>query len=111
LASSADASQQVGIQVKTAQRGTGWILSAKDERYAAAKLFYVFVALAGKDGHPEFYVVPSRKVAASIRRSHARWLAAPGKQGQKHRDSTIRKFWDRRRRALNDWDVLGLQNP
>jgi hypothetical protein len=108
LASSADASRQVGIQVKTAQRGTGWILGAKDERYAAPNLFYVFVALAGQDGRPEFYVVSSRKVAASIRRSHSRWLATPGRHGQKHRDSAIRKFWDRRQHFLNNWDGLGL---
>ncbi len=109
LASSQDASRQVGIQVKASQRRTTeWILSAKDEGTAADKLFYVFVNLGGGDGRPEFYVVPSKVVADKIRRRHREWLAKRGRHGQKHRDTSMRMFADPERRYLNKWESLGL---
>ncbi len=109
LASSQDASRQVGIQVKARHlRGAEWILSAKDERTAADKLFYVFVNLTGANGRPEFYVVPSKVVAETIRRGHRDWLARRGKRGQRHRDTSMRKFADPKRRFLNKWESLDL---
>src|SRR5438034_9658696 len=46
MASSQDASHQVGIQVKSSQRKRrAWILNPKAENYYADNLFYVFVSL------------------------------------------------------------------
>src|SRR5437667_9761896 len=57
LASNADATKSVGIQVKTC-RGTkpDWILNKKAEADLAQNLFYVFVCLPPAD-EPVFYVV------------------------------------------------------
>ncbi len=109
LASNADASRSVGIQVK-ANRGTKkhWILHEKAEAYHAKNLFYVFVNLNGPNERPAYHVVPSRVVARYVKASHSAWLAALGKGGKHHRDSTMRVFSDDKNKFLGRWDLLGL---
>ena len=108
LASNADASKSASIQVKT-NRGSrkGWLLNKKAEDYFDDNLFYVFVNL--NDGQPpNFHVVPSKVVAATVKKGHARWLATPGRNGRRHKDNPIRNFWDREDQYLNRWELLGL---
>jgi hypothetical protein len=109
LATNESASKSVAIQVKTNQgAGKAWVLHKKAEEYFGDKLFYVFVNLKDKTSRPDFYIVPSRVVADQIREGHAKWLRTPGKKGQPHNDSTMRKFSDERDNYLGKWDILGL---
>lgn len=109
LVSNASATRQIGIQVKTNQGSKPeWVLSAKAEDFYADNLFYVFVNLKGREERPDFYIVPSKVVADSIRESHRQWLDTPGKKGQAHRDNPVRKFRDEEKQYLNRWDLLGL---
>ncbi|MCH8949558.1 MAG: aspartate ammonia-lyase [Chloroflexi bacterium] len=108
LASNADASKSASIQVKT-NRGSrkGWLLNKKAEDYFDDNLFYVFVNL--NDGQPpDFHVVPSKVVAATVKKGYARWLATPGRNGRRHKDNPMRNFWDREGDYRNRWDLLGL---
>jgi len=108
LAASADGARSVGIQVKT-NRGSrrAWVLNRKAEEYQADSLFYVFVNL--NDGRPpDFYIVPSKEVAAYVRSGHAKWLASPGRHGQPHKDNPMRMFGDKGDKWLGQWDELGL---
>jgi hypothetical protein len=112
LASNADATRSVGIQVKTRQdAGTDWVLSKKAEEApdgdVADNLFYVFVSLNGA-GAPYYHVVPRASVAAFIRANHAKWLATPGKKGQAHQDNAMRKFSDAKGKYRDAWSLLGL---
>ena len=69
LASNADATKSVGIQVKTCQWVEPvWLLNEKAEADSAENLFYVFVCLP-QTGAPSFYVVPQRVVATQVRDS------------------------------------------
>jgi hypothetical protein len=109
LASNSDATKSVGIQVKTNQGGNpDWRMHRKAEDQLAANLFYVLVCLV-----PElpatFYVVPSRSVADHVRTSHAKWLKTPGKRGQAHRDTDMRRFSDRKHQFKDRWDLLNLE--
>jgi hypothetical protein len=108
LASNADATKSVGIQVKTCQ-GTRpiWMMNAKAETDVAENLFYVFVCLPS-EGLPLFYVVPRATVAQYARDTHSKWLATPGRQGQPHTPSDVRKFRDPEGAYRNRWDLLGL---
>ncbi len=108
LASNADATKSVGIQVKTSQ-GTrpDWILNAKAEMDVAENLFYVFVRLPAQ-GEPAFYVVPRPVVAAQVRDAHTKWRETPGRKGQQHGVSNIRKFNDPDGKYKDQWDLLGL---
>jgi hypothetical protein len=113
LVSNRDATKSVGIQVKTNQRGiAGWILTEKIERDAAPEelaenLYFVFVALPPA-GSPRFHVISRRDVSRIVRQGHQDWIAAPGRQGQQHRPSAIRKFTDHEGKYLNNWSILGL---
>jgi hypothetical protein len=108
LASNADATKSVGIQVKTCQ-GTRpeWILTAKAEVDIAENLFYVFVCLPAQ-GHPGFYVVPRATVASTVSEDHRKWKATPGRDGRPHGASNIRKFKDPDGAYKDRWDLLGL---
>lgn len=80
------------IQVKT-RSGKGsdisWHMKSKHEEIVEDDLFYCFVDLGPE--HPNVYVVPSAKVAEVIKESHSTWLATPGKSGNKHNDTDMRR--------------------
>ena len=108
LASNADASKTVTIQVKAnAGKKAYWILSEKAEGDTAEDLFYVFVRLNGSEA-PDYYVVPRAEVAKYVTEKHKAWLAAPGRHGQKRNDSSMRVFRDPEPKYHNAWETLGL---
>jgi hypothetical protein len=109
LASNADATKSVGIQVKTSQGNRAdWMLNAKAEGDRGSHLFYVFVVLPAR-GEPSYYVVPSADVAESVRKSHRLWQDTPGRKGQQHSlTNTIRRFSDPDGLYKDRWDLLGL---
>lgn len=109
LATNADASRSVGIQVK-ANRGKkkDWMLNEKAEAYHSDTLFYVFVNLNGPAQRPDYHVVPSNVVASYVRKRHQQWLAKPSKTGKSHRDTPMRHFKDEKNEYLDRWDLLGL---
>ncbi|HYD75077.1 hypothetical protein [Ramlibacter sp.] len=108
LASNADATRSVGIQVKSSQGSSkSWMLTSKVEADAATNLFFVFVRLNGLS-QPEYYVVPREDVSRFAAENHKQWLATPGKKGQAHRDTPIRQFKDVEDKFRGRWDLLGL---
>lgn len=95
------------IQVKTNQSGKrDWILNKKAELRKNENLFYIFVSLKSVSERPEYFIVPSKDVAKRVQRGHADWLASPGKKGQAHNDSTMRKFADLTGEYLERWELL-----
>ena len=109
LCSNADATKTVAIQVKTNRRSNReWMLNQKAESFFAANHYYVFVNLHDNEQPPDYFIVPSEVVATSVKESHATWLAAPGKDGRTHIDTTMRKFADLSEEYRNRWDILGL---
>ncbi len=111
LSTNAEATKTANIQVKTHQgKGRSWVLSEKSETYHAPGLFYVFVNLKGLTERPEYFIVPSKEVAAFIKNNHSEWLATPGKKGQKHNDTQMRQFHDFEDAYLERWDLLDLDD-
>ena len=95
------------IQVKTNQSGNRtWILNKKAELHKKENLFYIFVSLKGEIERPEYFIVPSIQVADFVTNTHANWLSTPGKKGQAHNDSTMRKFDDYEGKYLERWELL-----
>lgn len=108
LASNANATKSVGIQVKTTQgNGKEWVLNQKVENELATNLFFVFVRLNHLEA-PEYHIVPRSVVAKHASEKHKLWLDTPGRNGQKHKDNTMRKFSDLENKYLNNWKLLGL---
>lgn len=98
--------KQYALQVKTTSYNQKkWTLNKKNEDLYGDHIFYVFVSLNRLDT-PSYHIVPSKIVADTIRKSHAAWLATPGKKGQKKNDTTIRQFIDQQSIYENRWDYL-----
>lgn len=109
LCSNGDATKSIAIQVKTNRSsGRQWVLTDKSEGFFAENLYYVFVNLNDGKRTPDFFVAPSEVVANYIRSNHKEWLDTPGKQGQAHNDSNMRKFSDLEEIYLDNWEILGL---
>lgn len=109
IASSADGSRSVSIQVKTS-RGGGpkWILTKKSESFKGKDHYYVFVTLNGPDCRPDYYVVPSQDVADFISSNHREWLAGRKADGSARKDSAIRSFQDQDGKYKEAWGLLDL---
>lgn len=80
------------IQVKSRLKGPdlGWHMAEKHEQQSEPDLFFCFV-----DFEPEFpvvYVLPSAVVAETIKQDHQIWLDTPGRNGQKHNPSSLRRL-------------------
>ncbi len=96
------------IQVKTNQNDRHqWPLSKKNEDDAVKNVYYVFVRLNGLNT-PHFHIVPGDRVAKEISIAHQEWLATPAKNGQPHKDNSMRNFKDPNDQYLDRWDLLGL---
>lgn len=94
------------IQVKTTKyKQKLWTLKKKNEEIKEKDFYYIFVALNNLE-EPEYHIVPSKIVADTIREDHKKWLATPGKKGQQHKDTTLRKFSDLNDEYLDRWDYL-----
>ncbi len=109
LATNAEATRSVGIQVKT-NRGKkkDWMLSQKAEDNRSKTLFYVFVNLNGSNQRPDYHVVPSKVVADCVTRDHQVFKASLDREGKLHGESSIRKFKDPENKYRDRWDLLGL---
>jgi hypothetical protein len=66
------------------------------------------VDLGEEAERPSYHVVPSRIVAAKIKKSHSDWLRSPSASGKPRKDSKIRNFSDKTNAYLERWDLLGL---
>lgn len=109
LASSADATRNVAIQVKATQGDhDSWLVNAKDAKSAATNLFYVFVSMRGLK-EPRYYIVPRRDVVRYAEANHRRWLAGRKRDGSARKDTPMRKFADPEGKYLGAWHLLGLE--
>ena len=104
-----DATKTVTIQCKTSRKKKRqWILGEKSEAFLAENHFYVMVDLGDESERPSYHVVPSKIVAATIKKSHSDWLKAPSASGKPRKDSQIRNFSDKTNVYLERWELLGL---
>jgi hypothetical protein len=79
------------IQVKTRTSGKdgGWHMKAKHETLVLPGLLYCFVDF--EPTVPNTFVIPCAIVADVVEKSHASWLAMPGKGGKPHQDTEMRR--------------------
>jgi len=106
LASNADATKTVSIQVKTnSGKKPHWLLSQKAESDIADETihYYVFVNLNGIFDSPRFYIVPRAAVAKFVKEGHAAFQSRGG------RDNPMRVFsCEPDSKYLNAWESLDL---
>jgi hypothetical protein len=110
IASNADASRSVSIQVKTSNDGRSrrWMLTKKADAYASPTHYYVFVTLRDAEERPEFHIVPSAVVAQHCSRTHREWIQRKKADGTFRKDSDVRVFTDPDGTYREAWRLLGL---
>lgn len=109
IASRADGTKSVSVQVKTSKgKKPSWILSKKSEGFCSKSHFYVFVLLKTLGTRPDFFVVPSIDVSKYISTTHREWLKGLKRDGTERQDSNMRKFDDSEGQYLERWEILGL---
>jgi hypothetical protein len=91
-----EGNKQYAIQVKSRRNigsAKGWHMGKKHESIISDSLIYCFVDMGDSPSDsPVTYVIPSRVVATVIKAAHAIWLKTPGKTGNKHNDSDMRRL-------------------
>ena len=84
------------IQVKARRaigNDGGWHMKPKHEEIKSPTLFYCFVDFGSTlTEQPKCWVVPSAVVADALHTTHRSWLKMPGKKGQSHKDSNVRRL-------------------
>lgn len=68
-------------------------LNAKDEEPKANDFFYAFIRLNEFKEEPDFWIIPSQRVAEIIKNAHNHWIATPNREGGKHKEQDMRNFW------------------
>lgn len=93
IASTNDGTRAVNIQVKSNQNGKDeWMLSKGAEAFSHPNCFYVFVAFKELGERARFFIVPSHVVSESITRYHKEWLKGKKPNGDKRKDTAMRRF-------------------
>ena len=90
-----DERQPVLLQVKARQYGPdgGWHMSEKHEGITDPRIFYCFVNFEPE--HPTVHVIPAAVVARVIQEGHQMWLDTPGRNGQPHKPTKMRRITPR----------------
>lgn len=96
LVTDKEGARHCSIQVKTRRdigSDGGWHMKAKHENIRSDRLFHCFVDFGkATDARPVVHVLPSAVVAEVLFSAHRKWLANPGKNGQPHKDSPMRRL-------------------
>ncbi|MBF0408959.1 MAG: aspartate ammonia-lyase [Candidatus Riflebacteria bacterium] len=109
IASNADATRSVSVQVKTNSYGSDkWILNQKAEKFHSDNHYYIFVSLKDPGERPDYYIVPSIVVANYVSSSHSEWLKGVKSDGTPRKDSGIRNFKDQQKEFLEAWNLIKL---
>lgn len=114
LVSNAGGTRFCHVQVKTFVPGNTTVsVGMKSERDFGPLFFWVLAGIpvpdSGKDF--EFYVVPSEDMAKAVSESFKLWVATPGKQGQKHDETTkVRSLQLPPRAEPNGWTLQPYLN-
>lgn len=76
-------------------------MSVKHESIISDEIIYCFVNF--EPGFPTVHVVPSAVVADAITREHRIWLDTPGKNGQAHKENSMRRIRPKQVGMPEDW--------
>ncbi|TAK04784.1 hypothetical protein EPO33_02185 [Patescibacteria group bacterium] len=131
IATNVKGTKAAAIQVKTRRplgSDDGWHMKDKHEELVGERMFYCFVDLKQEaTKSPDVYILPSRVVATVLKETNRIWLHQPGKNGQKHKETVMRRLLPDYSKTLRlsdaqkkrfgkgwiekykeDWSILGL---
>ncbi len=96
IATNVAGTKAAAIQVKTRRpigSDAGWHMKEKHESITGERIFYCFVDLKTDESQsPDVYIIPSGTVASVLKETHKIWLKQPGKRGQAHNPTDMRRL-------------------
>ena len=108
LCSNRDGTRFAHIQVKTFVPGKRTCsVGQKAEKFYDNSFFWILggIPLIGTDKDFEYYIIPSQDMAYNVKHAHELWLAAPGKNGQAHKPTTMRTVHMPPYKSFSGWDI------
>ena len=113
LCSNVAGTKFVHIQVKTYLPGNKTCsVGQKAEKEYQDNFFWVLGGIREPDdkGPNEFYVIPAAVMSRETKAMHQRWLETPGKDGQPHKDTTVRTTFIPPAKNQYSWDISPYKN-
>lgn len=113
LCSNIEGTKFVHIQVKTYLPGNRTCsVGMKAEKKFGDNFFWVLCGLPKptSTGEVEYYIIPSKEMAKNTLAGHQYWLSIPGKEGQPHKDNSMRTVTLPPRKSIIGWDVAKYLN-
>ena len=113
LCSNREGTKFVHLQVKTYLPGnTTCSVGKKAEIDNGPNFFWVLGGIPAPDQEAPFtyYVIPSGVMAAETKAMHQKWLDTPGKNGQPHKDTTVRVSFIPPAANQYSWDLTPYEN-
>lgn len=80
------------LKTRFTTENTAFTLSERDEKKHEKDLYYAFIRLHAFEQIPEFWLIPSERVSKIITDAHQKWRETPGRKGQAHNDSAVRRL-------------------
>jgi hypothetical protein len=82
---------KLSVKTRLETENTAFTLSKHDEDNPSDDFYYVLLRLHNFEKTPEYWIIPSKRVAEVISSAHDKWLKAKGRNGQCHNDTDMRK--------------------
>ena len=88
------------------------VSAVKAEKEYQDNFFWVLGGIPDptQDADFEFYVIPASVMSRETRAMHQRWLDTPGKDGQPHKDTTVRTTFIPPASNQYSWDISPFNN-
>ena len=83
---------KLSVKARLQQEASSFTFGDKAEKYYDKDFFYAFIRLYEFKQEPEFWIIPSQRVAEIVKTSHSKWLATPGRRNQQRNDTPMRKI-------------------
>jgi len=113
LCSNMEGTKFVHIQVKTFVPGNETCtVGVKSENDFGNNFFWVLGGIPKPEQNAEFeyYVIPSRVMAKNVVEAHQLWLRTPGRNGQAHKENTVRTVHIPPKISRSGWDITEYRN-
>lgn len=96
---------KISVKSKLSEKGKHFTLTEKAETIVDKNLFYIFVRMNEFKRLPDYWVVPSKRVAEITKLEHLNWLRMPSRGGREHKENPMRSFSIIQKSNFpNDWE-------
>ena len=83
---------KVSVKTRFQEEATAFTLNEKAEDQFDKDFYYALIRLYEFKNEPDFWIIPSARVAKIVKEAHAKWYSTPGKKNQQRNITSMRKL-------------------